>query len=276
MQVKHGKVRAEGAQLYYETRGEGRPVLIIQGGLSEAGATQQLAEALACDHQVITYDRRGLSRSAVAEDTAPVTIATHADDVATLLSSVTVEPAYVVGASIGALIALHFAVRHPDRVATLVAHEPPMATVVLDAEREAALDEIAALAREDVRAAIGRMASLTRAGQGSAEEGARPASAVGDLDANLGWFFTHDFPAVRTSELDSGQIATAARSTTIVLTGGQESRGQWEYRCAEQLAGKIGRPFVELPGGHGALVSHPRAVADRLKSLFAGAEVRET
>jgi pimeloyl-ACP methyl ester carboxylesterase len=276
VQVRRGKVQVEGAQLYYETRGEGDPVLIIQGGLSEAGATQQLAEALASDHQVITYDRRGLSRSPVAEDCPPVTIATHADDAAALLAAVTTQPAYVVGASIGALIALHVAVRHPDRVAALVAHEPPMTTEVLEGEREAALDEVAALAREDVRAAGGRMAFLTGVGRGSAEDGARPAPTVGDLDANLGWFFAQDFPAVRASALDARQIATAARSATIVLTGGQESRGQWEYRCAEQLAGKIGRPFIELPGGHGALVSHPWAVAERLRSLLAGAAARET
>lgn len=270
--MRTGTVATDGTELYYEKRGEGRPVLIIQGGLSEAGATQQLADALAQDYQVISYDRRGLSRSAVPLATPPITIAKHADDAYALLSAVCTEPAMVVGPSIGALIGLHLAVRHPSAVAALVAHEPPMSTVVVDHEREAALDKIAALAATDVRAAIQQMASLTGNGHVSAEEGARPSPAVGDIDANLRWFFAHDFPAVRSSTLDNSEIAAALKSPKIFPTGGELSRGQWEYRCAERLAADLNRQLIELPGGHNGLVSHPRASATTLRRLFAGAE----
>ncbi len=180
------------------------------------------------------------------------------------------QPARVIGPSIGALIGLHLAVRHPERVATLVAHEPPMSSLVRDPQQEAGLDEVAALARADVQEAIRHFVSLGGNGDGSREEGARPTPPVGDIDANLRHFFAYDFPAVRDSTLDVGQIAAA--SPTIIPTGGAESRGRWEYRCAEQLAHQLDRKLIEMPGGHNGLISPPWATATELRWLFTEAE----
>ncbi|MBQ0927522.1 alpha/beta hydrolase [Saccharopolyspora endophytica] len=267
MHVDQGTVTTEGAELYYETCGEGPPVLLIQGGLSETGATQQLATELAQQHQVISYDRRGLSRSTVTRDPQPLTMATHADDAAALLAALTSEPARVVGPSIGAVIGLHLTARHPDQVALLVAHEPPMASLVRDPDQEAGLDEVAELARDDVGAAIRRFVALGGSREGTQEPGAGPAPPVGNVEANLRRFFTYDFPAVRTAALDLDQLTGPARPPVIV-TGGEESRGQWEYRCAQQLAAELDCKLVETPGGHNGLVSHPWATADVLRRLF--------
>jgi pimeloyl-ACP methyl ester carboxylesterase len=266
--IRQGTVAVDGAEIYYETRGEGPPILILQGGLSEASATEQLAEALARDYRVISYDRRGLSRSAVSTEDSPTTISRHAADAGAILAALSVQRARVIGPSIGALIGLELAVRHPELVATLVAHEPPMSTVVIDREHEAELDTVAALARADVRAAIKHLASLTGSGAASAEAGVRPAEPVGDLHANLRRFFEHDFPAVRGSTLDVGRIRAIPRSTVILPTGGAESRGQWEYRCAKRLARELDREIIEMPGGHNGFVSHPWATATELKRLF--------
>ncbi|MBB5159143.1 alpha/beta fold hydrolase [Saccharopolyspora phatthalungensis] len=264
--LQQGAIPTDGAELYFEARGEGPPVLLIQGGVSEAGATEQLADALARRYQVITYDRRGLSRSTVSTD-VPITMARHADDAGALLAAVATQPARVVGVSIGALIGLHLVVQHPDRVDVLVAHEPPMSAVVPDGVQEEALDTVAALARKDVWAAIRHMVALTN-GEGSREEGARSPDPIGDLGANLHRFFGYDFPAVRSSTLDSAGLAGVPESTAIIPTGGAESRGQWEYRCASTLAHQLGRELVEMPGGHNGLVSHPQATAAALMRLF--------
>lgn len=267
MHVDQGTVATEGAELYYETYGDGPPVLLIQGGLSEAGATRQLARELAQQHHVITYDRRGLSRSTITHDPQPMTMATHADDAAALLAALTSEPVRVIGPSIGAIIGLYLAARHPDRVALLVAHEPPMASLVRDPEQEAGLDEVAELARDDVGAAIRRFVALGGSREGTHEPGAEPAPSVGDIQANLQRFFAYDFPAVRAATLELDQVDASSRPPVIV-TGGQESRGQWEHRCAEQLAAELDHKLVEMPGGHNGLVSHPWATADVLRRLF--------
>jgi pimeloyl-ACP methyl ester carboxylesterase len=252
--------RADGTALYYETRGAGQPVLILQGGVSDAGATAQLAAELAQDHLVISYDRRGLSRSTAASS-VPVTMDTHADDASAVLAAASDSPAVLVGASIGALIGLHLAARHPKRVALAVAHEPPMASVLRDPVRERAFDAIEQRAQHDVVAAIQQMGALTDSGTTTPEPGAQPGELAGDLRANLTTFFRHDFAAVRGSQLDAARLRETADPARIVPTGGQDSRGQWEHRCAQVLAEQLQRPLHELPGGHNGLTSHPRSIA---------------
>jgi hypothetical protein len=104
----------------------------------------------------------------------------------------------------------------------------------------------------------------------------RPAPSVGDLDSNLRRFFAHDFPAVRNSCLNADEIAATSVLTDIVPTGGRESRGQWEYRCAEQVAHKLNLQLIDMPGGHNGLVSHPWATAAILRRLFTKENPYET
>ena len=251
--------------LYYETRGEGEPVLVIQGAVAEAGATSQLADALvAADHQVITYDHRGLSRSAGAA-AVDVSIESHAEDAAELLRTVTDRPARVIGTSIGAVIGLQLVVRHLDLVHALVAHEPPLESVVPDPEQRSGLDEVAVLARDDVFAAVRHFASLGGPSDDAKESEASPPPPVGDPAANLRQFFTHDFEAVRSHAPDLERLAHSRVPLTI--TGGERSRGRWEYRCAQKLAELLDQDLVELPGGHTSLVSHPAGTASALLSL---------
>lgn len=272
MHVHQGTAAGEGVELYYETCGDGPPLLLIQGGISEAGATRQLADELAQQYTVISYDRRGLSRSTVSRDPEPVTMATHADDAAALLAALTSEPARVIGPSIGAVIGLYLVARHPERVALLVAHEPPMASLVWDRGQEAGLDEVAALARKDAGAAMRRFVALGGDGEGTQEPGAGPAPAVGDVEANVQRFFARDFPAVRAARLELDRIAATSQAPVIVPTGGEQSRGKWEHSCAEQLAYELDRRLVEMPGGHNGLVSHPWASADALRRLLTDSE----
>ncbi|WP_231974552.1 alpha/beta fold hydrolase [Pseudonocardia sp. HH130630-07] len=157
-------VADDGTGLHCEVFGAGRddapPLLLVQGGVSEAGATRQLADRLAQRFRVISYDRRGLSRSDARVPPAGISLWRHAADAAAVVTAVAARPAVVLGSSIGALIGLHLAVAHPDVVSTVIAHEPPMSTVIGDPEREAGLDRVAAAARHDVFAAVAEMGAL--------------------------------------------------------------------------------------------------------------------
>lgn len=265
-EVQSGTLDVRDARLYYEIRGQGPPILLIQGGISEAGSTEQLASRLAQDHQVISYDRRGLSRS-TADGDLLVTMDLHAEDAARLLAALTAEPAVVLASSIGALIALHVAVEHPERVATVIAHEPPMSSVVHDPTREDDLDTVATMASTDVRGAIRHMATVSNH-QVEREDGARPPAPAGDVDANLQWFFAHDFPAVRGSTLTAEALRAVPSSTTVVPTCGREGQQRWEQQCAQQLAKELHRACVELPGGHDAPTTHPGGLARAVPHLF--------
>uniref|UniRef100_UPI002F90D7BE alpha/beta fold hydrolase n=1 Tax=Streptomyces sp. NBC_00998 TaxID=2903712 RepID=UPI002F90D7BE len=68
--------------------------------------------------RVLTYDRRGLSRSRLEEPGRTTSLAEHAEDVHRLLAVVTDEPALMLGCSMGALIGLHVAARYPEQSST--------------------------------------------------------------------------------------------------------------------------------------------------------------
>ncbi|HEV8599394.1 MAG TPA: hypothetical protein VGQ69_08555, partial [Gemmatimonadales bacterium] len=55
--------RANGTDLYYELRGSGSPLLLISGATGDAGHFERVASLLAGEFAVVTYDRRGNSRS---------------------------------------------------------------------------------------------------------------------------------------------------------------------------------------------------------------------
>jgi 3-oxoadipate enol-lactonase len=117
-----GSVRADGCDVYYEEVGEGVPILLIHPAGATAATWGSVTEELARIGRVITYDRRGYARS--GGDPVRL-IATHTADAAAILEYLRTLPAVVVGTSAGAAIAIDLAVRRPDLVRVVIAHEFP-------------------------------------------------------------------------------------------------------------------------------------------------------
>jgi pimeloyl-ACP methyl ester carboxylesterase len=114
--------KAQGTDLYYQEKGDGIPILLIHPAGATASTWGPVVDDLAQVGRVITYDRRGYCRSRGE----PVqSIATHTQDAAALLETLGAAPAVVVGMSIGATIAIDLALRRPDLVRAVVAHESP-------------------------------------------------------------------------------------------------------------------------------------------------------
>jgi pimeloyl-ACP methyl ester carboxylesterase/quinol monooxygenase YgiN len=115
-------VSSDGCDLYYKEIGEGVPILLIHPSGATSATWGSAAENLARIGRVIAYDRRGYARSGGE----PVhSMSTHTADAAALLDSLRTPPAVVVGTSAGAAIALDLAVRRPDLVRVVIAHEFP-------------------------------------------------------------------------------------------------------------------------------------------------------
>src|SRR5919205_1106117 len=89
-------------QLHWEARGTGRPVLLIPGTPGDGGQFDELAATLADHHLVITYDRRGTSRSGLVPGWASTSVAEQADDAAGVLTAVGVDGVIAYGTSNGA------------------------------------------------------------------------------------------------------------------------------------------------------------------------------
>ena len=117
-----GSVKFDGCELYYEEVGEGVPILLIPPSGATASTWGSATDGLARVGRVITYDRRGYARSG-GEPARSTSI--HTADAAALIDCLNASPAAGVGTSAGAAIAVDLAVRRPDLIQVVVAHEFP-------------------------------------------------------------------------------------------------------------------------------------------------------
>ncbi|THV21714.1 alpha/beta fold hydrolase [Glycomyces paridis] len=266
-----GLLPVDGATIYFEQRGTGPLLLIAQSGEGDADRSVDLVNALQRDFTCLTYDRRGLSRSA-ADDPARVTIADHAEDAHRLLTHLADGPALMLGCSFGALIGLHLAADHPEQVRTLIAHEPVAPWLLPDAAAAAHRRELADL--QQTHATDGLAAALPAI---AASLGIDPASPTEpDLTpqpmnalrrANFAHFITNEFTAIRT---DPGCRDRLNETTTRIIpaAGTTTPRTAFDHQAAAHLAELLDRPLTPPPGGHNGNLTHPRAWADHLRAEF--------
>lgn len=270
-----GLLPVDGATLHFEQRGTGPLLLISQSGEGDAGRSVDLVDALADDFTVLTYDRRGLSRSLLHDADRAVTLADHADDVHRLLAHVTDRPALMLGCSFGAVIGLHVAAEHGGQLGALIAHEP-VAPWLLDAEADAHRDELAHL--QDLFTSAGLAAALpaiaASLGIDPASQDTEPGLTPQPMDerrrANFAHFVTAEFTALRT---DPGcRDRLAATSTPIVPAAGRTTPATvFDRLAADRLAELVDREVALFPGGHNGNTTHPRAWAEQLRRTFLGA-----
>jgi pimeloyl-ACP methyl ester carboxylesterase len=116
------RVNVGDVALHVESRGSGAPVLIIGAADEDAEVYRGIAERLAETNTVLTYDRRGSGRS--GRDGWPADSNRHADDAASLISSLGHADVTVLGTSAGGVVALRLALRHPDRLKAVLCFEP--------------------------------------------------------------------------------------------------------------------------------------------------------
>jgi len=107
-----------GINLYYETHGTGRPLVLLHGGLMSGETFGPVLPALAAGHQVIVVDLQGHGRTADID--RPIDIKLMADDIAALIDHLGLDRPDIVGYSLGGGVALFTAVKYPEKVRKLV------------------------------------------------------------------------------------------------------------------------------------------------------------
>ncbi|GAA0461363.1 alpha/beta fold hydrolase [Streptomyces stramineus] len=268
-------LRVNGATLHCEVRGRGPLLLLIPGGTGGAASFDGIADDLAAEYTVATYDPRGMSRSPLDDPEAEQRVAEHADDAFRILELLSpAEPARVFGASSGAIAALHLLTTHPERVERVVAHEPPVVEVLPDASEHRAL-----LARvQEAFRTQGPMpamavfaAGLKKDGDTTAPKAATelPPQAAARAErtmADLPYFVGRIVPGFMSYAPDIHRLE--ALSDRLVLACGQESRGELPYRPAALLAERFGADLLHFPGGHTGLTTHPAEFSEVLRKAL--------
>ena len=111
--------KINGLDLYYETHGTGRPVILLHGGLMHGGTFGPVLTMLAEHHQVITVDLQGHGRTADID--RPIDIRLMAGDIVGLIDHLHLDKPDIVGYSLGGGVAFQVAFQHPDKIRRLVA-----------------------------------------------------------------------------------------------------------------------------------------------------------
>ncbi|GEB57243.1 alpha/beta fold hydrolase [Streptomyces gardneri] len=270
-----GTLRVNGATLHYEVRGQGPLLLLIPGGAGGAASFDGIADDMAAEYTVATYDPRGMSRSTLDDPEAEQSVAEHADDAFRILERLSPdEPARVFGSSSGAIAALHLLTAHPERVQRLIAHEPPVVEVLPDAsEHRGLIARVqATFHTEGLMPAMAVFAAgLKKAGdttEPKAETKLPPQAAarVERTMANLPYFVGRIVPSFMSYAPAIHQLE--ALSDRLVLACGQDSRGELPYRPAAFLAEHLGTELRHFPGGHTGLTTHPAEFGERLRRVF--------
>lgn len=106
---------SRGEKLYYEMAGRGAAVVLIHGGLADSRLWDDQFKAFAGHYRVVRYDLRGFGKSDFSM--GPLS---HVEDLATLLKTLGIEKATLVGLSLGGTVATDFALEHPQMVERLV------------------------------------------------------------------------------------------------------------------------------------------------------------
>jgi pimeloyl-ACP methyl ester carboxylesterase len=117
--MKTGYVPVNGLNMYYEIHGTGQPLVLIHGAFSAIGTSFGLIlPELAKTRQVIGFELQAHGRTADID--RPLSVEAMADDVAAAIQQLGIERADIFGYSMGAAVALHVAIRHPEVVRKLV------------------------------------------------------------------------------------------------------------------------------------------------------------
>ncbi|MFC9604757.1 alpha/beta fold hydrolase [Streptomyces niveus] len=260
-----------GAHLRYEVRGSG-PFLVLTGAPMSAAHFAPLADALADRYTVVTHDPRGISGSTLDDPEQDSTPELRADDLAAILDELGAGPADVFGSSGGAVTGLALVARHPARVRTLVAHEPPVLGLLPDAaERLAETDDIVeTFHREGPGPAFAKF--MATSGLESGEEGAPaepPAQPSAQDMADGARFLGHELRG--TARYLPDIDALKAGPARVVIGIGATSGPLVTYRTSKELAGRLASPPAEFPGGHGGFIEAPGEFAEVLRKVLAGA-----
>lgn len=270
-------VPVPGARLYYEVRGSGPLLLLIPGGPQDAGVFAGLAQHLAADYTVVSYDPRGNSRSPLAEEPRDQDVDLHGDDAARLIEAMGGGPANVFGTSGGGQIGLNLAARYPTLVRTLVAHEPACVMMLDDPGPALAADRAVhdTYLRSGVDAAMARFfgdnaLDVAHPEEPSAPQGPEPsAEDVATFErvaGNFEYFLAHGLLPLSEYRPDVARLRSGP--VPVVVGVGEESAGQTISDIGLALAAALGVTPVTFPGDHIGFEPHPQAFARVLHDAF--------
>lgn len=256
-------LEVNGAKIYHEVRGSGPSVLFVAGATGDGGHFERVAEILCDEFTVVTYDRRGNSRSPRPGGWEVTSTEEHSEDAAALIEYLGLAPIAIFGTSAGAIIGLDLAIRRPELVRAAILHEPPMTAGMANPQ------EVMGAIQQVVEGGMQR---------GGHRGGVEAFCRFVDGDET----FENLDPQLRERMLGNGETclvtempvfpaygpdeaALAAVEVSVrVMVGPDSAIGE----PAGWLAGQLGVELESLPGGHTPYFDRPQEMAEALRPML--------
>jgi pimeloyl-ACP methyl ester carboxylesterase len=278
-----------GAVLTYDVRrneASTEPPLFLIGSPMGAAGFVSLAGHFA-DRTIITYDPRGTERSTRTDGVTTNKVEEHGDDLHRIIETLNAGPVDMFASSGGATNSLELVAKHPEDVRILVAHEPPIATILPDAEHTLAAtrDVHETYMRAGTGPGMAKFIALT------SHKGEIPADWLDRPDPDPAMFgLPTEDDGSRTDPLLGMAMMTGpsyepdfdalrAASTRIVIAAGTESEGEMANRGAYAAAERLGTQVVVFPSHHGGFLGgeygwggDPDAFAAKLREVLTANE----
>ncbi|GAA1232409.1 alpha/beta fold hydrolase [Pseudonocardia alaniniphila] len=277
---------APGATITYDVHGslgDARTLLLVGSPMDATGFTTLAGHFT--DRPVVTYDPRGTGRSMRTDGHGEITPGDHAGDLRRVVEAIGGEPVDVLASSGGAVNSLAWVAEHGEQVHTLVAHEPPLATLLRDhrAFTSAIEDMHQTYQRDGLGPAMAKFIFIVGF-DGELPDGFQfppldpaqfglPVEDDGSRDDALLAQNLRNCTGYR-PDMD----ALRAAGTRIVMARGEASGQTMAARGADALAEVIGAELVRFPGDHGGFLGgeygmrgEPDGFAQRLRDVLDGA-----
>jgi acetyltransferase/esterase len=280
-----GFAQADGADLYFERWGGGPPLLMITGGGGDCAYYSLAASVLAKVYTVLTYDRRGNSRSRLHRAPAAISMAEQSADAIAVLAANGFSSARIFGNSGGATILLDLAAHHPEVIEAAVAHEPPVPALLPEPRDYLAIyDEVdRVLAAEGWLAAFklfqlkiglvppGKPEALTALVEPAKVYPPGPLlDQMTRLSRNWAYMMTYEVRSFIDYRPDVDRLTAgiAAGVMPLVLAHGTATRDPTAIQMSRHAAEVLGTECVAFSGGHTSPVEIPAIFARELLALL--------
>lgn len=273
--------------LVYDVHGplptaDGRPPLLMIGQPMDASGFRDQVRLFE-DRTVVTYDPRGLGRSIRKDGGVTNEPQTQAEDLHALIEALGAGPVDLFGSSGGAVTALALVTAHPHDVITLVAHEPPIDSVLPDAEAVQRARAAYTQVYQDKGWGAGMAAFIAMTaweGEVTDEYFAQPAPDPAAFGMPTDDDGTRDDPLLSDRSwavclYEPDLEALKASPTRIVVAVGEESLRVYTGRTATALAEQLGQEVTVFPSHHGGFMGgefgyagQPEAFAAKLREVL--------
>jgi len=275
--VQSYRVTTEGDELYYEVRGQGQPLLMIAPAGGDGWQYSFVADILADEYKVVTYDRRANARSTM-NDPQNFEISQQSRDAVAVLRAAGEDSAFVFGNSSGAVIALDMAKTQPQAVRAVVVHEPPIARVHPNARKWQRFfasvyltafrfgSSLAALRfMLGVELPVRQLIKATREVNIHREQSS--VRYISSKDA-ADFLVKQELLPVTNYLPDVERIKQNGVRVFIAIGTWAQERKTWYAQAAHMLAEQLGCELVTFPGHHGSYMDLPDEWAATLRSVL--------